>query len=86
MAQSAQVKKTLAAFKMNDCNPAPTPFNAGPQPSSTDAEPTSPEAPGAQSFPYREIVGSLGPVSYTTPTPPTDSRASTSALDAPLTQ
>ncbi len=67
MDQSAQINKTLAAFKMNDCNPAPTPFAAGPQPSAADTEPTSSEAAEVQSFPYREIVGSLGYLQNATP-------------------
>ncbi len=60
MDQSAQINKTLAAFKMNDGNPAPTPFAAGPQPSAADTEQTGSAAAEVQSFPYREIVGSLG--------------------------
>ena len=58
--QAAQVQKTLKAFGMEDCKPAATPYAAGRQPSMADVSPSAEDEKEVKSFPYREVVGSLG--------------------------
>ncbi len=64
--QSVYVEKVLKKFKMLDCNPVSTPLDPSVKLSSADSPITEEEKSEMKQFPYREVVGSLQYLCYST--------------------